>query len=205
MRRRDGEPVRADLVRDIPVRSDAIGAREHRVDLARGHECRRCSVHDHGERDTQLLELPRREPAALEERPCLVDPDVLDPSCLPGCANRSERRAVAPGRQRTRVAVRQDPRPGSNERERMLAHGATSLDLRVVQGARSFGRRIGTKLVEGPAEVHGGRARRDQHVVRGVEILLALSRQCQAVPRCNTDRRRPADGERPNRVGNLRR
>ena len=77
-----------------------------------GHERRRCSVHDHGERDTQRVELPCSQARALEQRPRLVDPDVLDEAALPGRAHGAERRPVAARRQAARVAVRQEPRPG---------------------------------------------------------------------------------------------
>ena len=91
MRRGDREPVRADLVRDVAVGGDAVRPGEHRIDLAGAHERRGCSVHDHGERDTQRLELPCGQALTLEERPGLVDPDVLDETVPP--TRRAPRRA----------------------------------------------------------------------------------------------------------------
>ena len=158
MRRGDGEPVRADLVRDVAVGRDPVGAGDHRIDLAGPHERRGCSVHDHGERDAQRLELPRGQPLALQQRPRLVDPDVLDEPRLPGCAHRAERRPVATGRERAGVAVREEARAGRHERGGVRAHPPAARDLFLVERARPLGRGIVAQLVERPAEVDRRRA-----------------------------------------------
>ena len=68
--------VGADLVADVAVRRDAVGARETHVDAARAHQVAAGVVRDHGVRDAVLAELPRGEARALVARPRLVDPDV---------------------------------------------------------------------------------------------------------------------------------
>ena len=86
------------------------------VDLAGRHERRGRAVHDHRERDTERLELPCGETRALEKRPRLVDPDVLDAPLLPRRTHRAERRSVATRGEAARVAVREHARSGRHER-----------------------------------------------------------------------------------------
>ena len=106
VRREHGEPVRADLVRGVAVRRDPVGAGDDEVDLAPRHERRGCSVGDHRVRDAELLELPGGQPAPLEERSRLVDPDVLDETRLAGGPDRAERRCRSrPSRARPRCSA----------------------------------------------------------------------------------------------------
>jgi hypothetical protein len=58
-------------------------------------------------------------------------------------------------------------------------------------------------LLKRPDEVHGRRPGFGQDSVGDVEILAALSRERVAVRGSDTDRRRPAHGERPDRLGDL--
>ena len=142
VRREDGETVRPDLVRRVAVGGDPVGARHHEVDLAAGHERRRRPVRDHGMRDGELLELPRREAAALQERPRLVDPDVRDATGLVRGADCSERRAVPTRREPARVAVREDARALREQLHRVRAHRAAALDLVGVDPLGSLARRL---------------------------------------------------------------
>ena len=107
MSREDGEAIRADLVRDVPVPRNPIGSRDDEIHVALRHEGGGGRVRDHRVRDAELLELPRRQPAALEQRSRLVDPDVLDEARLGGGSDRADRRAVAARRKAARVAVRE--------------------------------------------------------------------------------------------------
>ena len=201
--RRDGQAVRADLVGDVTVGRDAVGSREHRVDLAGRHQRRGRAVHDHGERDPERVELPGREPRALEQRPRLADPHVLDETSLECGANGSKRGPVAGRRERARVAVAENPGARGEELHRMGAHAPAALDLRVVQRPRTFRRRVVTELVQGPAQVHGRRARGRQDFVGGVEVLPTPRRQREPVGGGDADRGRAAHGQRADGVGDL--
>ena len=55
------QPVRADLVRRVPVRGDPVGAGDHDVDLACRHARGRSAVDDDGMRDPESFELERRQ------------------------------------------------------------------------------------------------------------------------------------------------
>jgi hypothetical protein len=99
--------------------------------------------------------------------------------------------------------VSEDSRAGWDERDRVLAHRAAALDLRVMERSRALGRGIGAELVERPPQVHRGRARGDEDVVGGVEILAARRGERQPVRRGHADRGRAANGERADGVGDL--
>ena len=165
VRRRDREPVGADLVRGVAVGRDPVGAGDDAVDLAAAHQMRGRRVRDHRVRDAERLELPGGQPRALEQRPRLVDPDVREQAVLPRGAQRADRGAVAAGREPARVAVRQRARPRAEERSRVRRHPAAALDLFLVQRARPLGARVAAHLLERPDEVHGRRPRLRQHAV----------------------------------------
>ena len=103
------ERVRPDLVRGVAVRRDPIGADEDHVDVASGHERPGGHVRDERVPHAGLLELPCRQPGALEVRPRLVDPDLERPLRRVGGLDDPERRPELPARQRAGVAVGQDP------------------------------------------------------------------------------------------------
>ena len=104
------------------------------------------------------------------------DPDVRHAPCLPGGADRAERRPVAARREPAGVAVREDARRAREELDRVRAHPPAALDLVRVDllGAlRESGRlRI---CVERPAQVDRSRARRGERLGRDVEVLPALA------------------------------
>ena len=72
--REHGERIGADLVGDVAVRGDAVGAHHHEVDLAPRHQRPGRAVDHDRVRDPEPVELPRRESRALEHGPGLVDP-----------------------------------------------------------------------------------------------------------------------------------
>ena len=111
----DREGIRADLVGGVAVRGDPVGSRQDGVDLSRRHQRAGGGICDHGVRNSGRLELPGRQPGALEERSRLVDPDVREQALLPGALERAHRASVTAGREAARVAVRERPRPGAEE------------------------------------------------------------------------------------------
>jgi hypothetical protein len=74
--RDDRERVGANLVGGVAVRGDAVRAHEDAVDLTPGEQLPRSGVRDHGVRDLRSLELPGRQPRALEERTRFVHEHV---------------------------------------------------------------------------------------------------------------------------------
>ncbi len=84
VRSQDGEGVRADLVRCVPVRRDPVRAGDDAIDLACGHERGRRGVGDHRMRDARGLQLPRGQTRPLQQRTGLVDPDAFEQAALPG-------------------------------------------------------------------------------------------------------------------------
>ena len=203
VRREDGETVRPDLVRGVAVGGDPVGARHHEVDLAAGHERRRRPVRDHGMRDGELLELPRREAAALQERPRLVDPDVRDATRLVRGADCSERRSVATRREPARVAVREDARSLREQLHRVRAHRTAALDLVGVDPLGPLARRVVAHRLERPAEVDRRRAGRGERRERGVEVVAPLGGERHAVRGRDPDGRSAANGEHADRLGEL--
>ncbi len=113
---RDRQAVRADLVGDVAVRRDAVGADDHEVDPTRAHQRRGRAVGDERRVDAQPVALPHREPRTLQQRPRLVDPHRRLAARLERGAHDTERGAVADARERTGVAVRQHRAADRNER-----------------------------------------------------------------------------------------
>jgi hypothetical protein len=85
----------------------------------------------------------------------------------------------------------------------MGAHPPAAVDLRLVERARSLRRGIRAHLLERPDEVHGCGTRVREHPVCSVEVLVAC--RCERIGVCggDADRRRAANSERPDRVGDL--
>ena len=186
-----------------PLAGDPVGAGDDAVHLAATHQMRGSRVRDHRVRNAERLELPGGQPRALQERPRLVDPDVLDQTLLPRRAQRADGGAVAAGREPARVAVRQRTRSRAEQRRRVRRHPAAARDLFLVQCACPLGGGISAHLLERPDEVHGRRPRLGEHAVGRIEILPALHGQRVAVRGGDADRRRAAHRERPDRVGDL--
>ena len=210
MRREHGQLVRADLVRRVAVRRDPVGAGEDAVDLAGRHHRAGRRVGDHGEGNPLRLELPGGEAHTLEQRPGLVDQNPLQQAPLPRRAERAERGAIPAGRQAARVAVRQRPGPGLEERRGVRAHAPAALDLVPVDLASAVGERFrllgrGPHLGQRPGEIDRRRSRRCQDAHRVVEVLPTLGRERVRVRGRDADRRCATDRQRPDRVRDLAR
>ena len=108
--REDGHGVGADLVGGVAVGGDPIGADDHQIDPALPHEGSGHVVRDDRRLNAVPDELPRGQARALEKRARLVREhgDLL--AGFDSAANDAQRRAVPGGRERARVAVRQDAR-----------------------------------------------------------------------------------------------
>ena len=154
-------------------------------------------------RDPELLELPGGQPRALEERPRLVHPDVLDEPGLVRGPDRTERRAVPPGRETAGVAVRQHARTRGKELHGMLPHPPAALDLVGVDPLGTLACRLVAHRLERPAQVDRGRTRGRKHMERGVEVIAPLGRERHAVRRRHADRGSAAYRESPDRLGDL--
>ena len=101
------QAVGADLVGGVAVGGDAIGADDDRLDLSALHHVRGHVVGDERDVDAALVQLPRGQPRALQERARLVGEDVDAALLLVRGADDAERGAVAAGGQRAGVAVRE--------------------------------------------------------------------------------------------------
>ena len=184
-----------------PLRAIRSAPDHDAVDLVRGHERRGRAVGDHRMRDPELLELPRGEARALEQWTGLVDENVLDPSCLPGGADRAERGPVAAGREPAGVAVREDPRTGGNSSMAcapIRRHRSTSSAWIAVR-----------RSAVGSARISSSAQRRFTAVgLDASSVALAWSRSsprraASAMPvgSRDADRGRAAHSERPDRLG----
>ena len=204
--REHGESVGADLIRDVPVRGDSVGADDHQAHLTRGHAGCGGAVDDDAVRDGRPVELPGGQPPALEQRARLVDQHVLDLASCVGAADGAERRAVAAGRERTGVAVGERSRPARAEGPGgVRRHRAAALDLLAMDAAGPLGQecRIGRQRLElrdRPRKVDRGRSRGEETCRRGVEVLAASG--CERIPHggCDADRGSAADREGRDRL-----
>ena len=124
--------VRADLVGDVPIRSDPIGADDDEVHVALAHERTGHALGDHGRRHLIAQELPRREPRALQERAGLVGKHLDDLPLLGRGADHAERRAVAGRGERAGIAVREDAGVLGHHGSAEPAHGLAALEVLVV-------------------------------------------------------------------------
>ena len=190
--REHGDAIRADLVRDVTVGRDAIGADHDQVHMAKAHHRRRHVVGDHGRIDTVLHQLPRREPRALKERTRFIRKDRNLLSLLRRSSDHTESRAIARGRQRTCVAVREDFRLVGHKRRAIYAHRLAAANVLVVDrvrlglepllelvhgGAalRGCGKRP-LHALDGPEQIHCRRSRRGHQVAGLLELCRELLR-----------------------------
>ena len=196
--------VRTDLVGGVAVRRDPVGADEHAVDQPGSHQPACRSVDDHGVRDTQLAELPCRQPCALEQRARLVDPHVLDTALLVGRAHGPERRAVAARRETAGVAVRESATSRVDQLRRVERHAPAALDLVAVDLTRPLGRIVGrAHLLERPGEVDGRRPGRREDGRSPIRILAVRHRERVAVRGGDPDRGRAPYREGADRIRDL--
>lgn len=104
--------VGANLVRNIAVGGNTIGADHDGVDLAAAHQVARHVVGNQGDGNPFLNQFPRRQSGSLQERPGLVGDDRNTLASLDGRTDDAKRRTVAGRRQGTGIAVRERPVPG---------------------------------------------------------------------------------------------
>src|SRR5438445_779434 len=214
MQREHGQRVRADLVGEVAVRRDAVGADDHEVHLRLAHQRARDGVGNDGARDPGMPELPGREPGALEHRPRFVDEDVQASPGFVGEIEGRERGSDPAGRERTRVAVGEHLGAVRDERQSRLpdppTHGTVFFpdgrrlgleplpDARAPPAVRRL-RRDTRHAVERPAQVHGGGPRRREQPRQLVEPgEKAVARRRPQLPhaRDETHRRRDPDERR---------
>src|SRR4029450_12138502 len=128
----DCELVGADLVCDVAVRGDSVGAGDYDVDFASSHVRAGGAVDDNGGADAIMCQFPRCQARALEERPGFVDEDALYPAIGISRANYTEGCAVAARRKCARVAVGQHRVLAAEQRGAELADAVVGLDVLLV-------------------------------------------------------------------------
>jgi hypothetical protein len=153
----------ADLVRRVAVGGHAVGADDHRVDVAAREPRRRCALGQHRHRDAGLLELPGRQSRPLQQRARLAREhlDLLSGGCL-GVDDAERRAPSAAGHEPAGVADRQQaPRVGELGAA-VLADGPARLAV-LDEDRQRFGLRVGggEHAVDGPPRLTAvGRAAR---------------------------------------------
>src|SRR5262245_49024698 len=218
--REEREGIGADLVRDVPVARDPVGPDEDDPDPAGPEEAPRRRIRQQGHVHAGRLELERRESGALEEGARLSGEDRQAHPALEGPEDDPEGRADAGGRERSRVAVREDPLSVPQERRALLRDPPAGLPIlledgpglregRAAQGlgARSFRRlalHAGERPVDGPDEGdrrrpsapdEGGLRAREGEERPAVGDRLFLQAEDQAEGARDADRGRAADRE----------
>ena len=113
--REDGVRVGPDLVGRVAVRGDPVGAHDDCSDFSAREVVAAHPVRDDLDRDSFARELPGRQAGSLEERPGLRRQDLERFSRFDRRADDPESAAVAAGRERSGVAVRQHRRAGGEE------------------------------------------------------------------------------------------
>ena len=195
--------ISADLVRGVAVGGDPVGAGDDAVDFAGRHQRGRRRIGDHRMRDAGVLELPRSQARALQERTRLVHPDVGEQAALPRRAQRPDRAAVAAGREATGIAVRQRARSGTEELCGVGGHRAAARDLLVVQPACVRRCRVVPHLRQRPGKVHGRRPRRPQRSGGRIHVVAPRGGKREPVGRGDADRRRAANRQLADRGDEL--
>jgi len=170
--REDGDAVGADLVSDIAVGGDAVGADDDGLDAALMHEGGGHVIAEDGGGDVVLHELPCSEASALQEGAGLVGEDVDLVAVLDGGADDAEGSTVAAGGEGASVAVGEHGAFERKERCAVRAHLLAGSDVFVVHAAglgddgrfdfgngSVFGGELVVEvadLVDAPEEVDGG-------------------------------------------------
>ena len=113
------------------------------------HQRRGRDVGDQRRVDAEPVQLPRREPRALQQRPRLVDPHVDALAALDRAADHTERGAVADARERTRVAVREHLRVTRNDGGAVRTDATVARDIVVGDALCGRERGVGTTVVVG--------------------------------------------------------
>ncbi len=207
--------VGADLVGDVAVGGNPIGADHHEIDLPELHHRRGHVVGDHGGVDAVPDQLPRGEPRTLQERPRLVRQHRHLLATLRGGTNDAERGAVARRGQRAGVAVRQDARLLRHQLRAERAHRPAALDVLVVNAPRVrfeplldlVDRAAALRCcgehplhaLDGPEQVDRRRPRRRHQVAQLLKLdgeLLRAGRLAPPHPERDAHRRRDANRRR---------
>ena len=144
MRRGDRDAVRADLVGRVAVARDPVGADDDRADGFALHRDRGRAVDDQRARHARFAQLEHREARALQQRPRLVDEHVQRLAGAMRGDEAAQRRAVAAGRDRAGVAVREHVAGRRKQLDRRLADAAVDVALLVVDAAR-FGKLVAAR------------------------------------------------------------
>ncbi len=170
------------------------------------HRDRGGAVDDQRARHARFAQLEHREARALQQRARLVDEHVQRLAGAVRGDEAAQRRAVAAGRDRAGVAVRQHVAVRREQRHRRLGDAPVDVALLVVDAAR-FAELVaarGEHAVDRPRQVHrrrprGANLRRGAFVLRAVAGVQARGER-DAVRAEDADRRRAAHRERANRV-----
>jgi hypothetical protein len=182
----DGDVIGADLVGDVSVGGDAVGADDDGLDLALAHEAGGHVVAEHGGGDAVVHQLPRSETRALEEGAGFVGVDVDIVAALDGGADDAEGAAVAAGGECSGIAVSEHGAGFGHEARAVRAHGAAGGDVFVIHAA-GFGDEAGADAVEtfafrlervvvaahavnSPEEIDGGGAGRGEGLGDDLEV-----------------------------------
>src|SRR5262249_10240387 len=146
-----------------------------------------------GVRDCSLLELPRGETCALEERPGLVDENALEQTAIGRGTKSTDRRAVAAGGEAAGVAVGERAGSGLEELRGVRGHHPAARDLLLVERASVIRGRLLPHCGEGPGEVDRRRPRGGEDSLGFGEVLALERSERHSVRGGDADRRRPAD------------
>ena len=164
---------RTDLIGNVAVQGDAVGTDDDGVDASGQDETRPSAVNDDPVRHTHPAKLPGRQARALEKRPRLANEDLGDTSSLVENADDRERGPPLSARQRTSVAVSQDPSPPFENCRPALADRAVRADV-FLEHPGGFGdhrlaaaRGKRRDAFRAPAEIHRCRAGLDE-TLRGI-------------------------------------
>ena len=116
--------IRSNLVGNVAIGGNAVGANDDGIDQSLTHEAAGHVIGNDADIDAVFPQFPRREPRALEKRPCLVGQDTQTLSVFNSGANNAQRRSITCGGERAGVAVCED-RAGI--RQQLLAKAADAL------------------------------------------------------------------------------
>ncbi len=184
--------IGADLVADVALRGDAVGAGDHEIDQPVLHQMPAGVVGDHRMGNALLAELEGGERGALIARPGLVDPHMERHALLVGEIDRRRRRAPVDGGEPTRIAVGEhvDRRAQRLARRDLLDHReAVAADAEIdrdvlltdfggagISGGDALAARAvahrGHDLVERPFEVDRGRPGRDEAPIGALQRFV---------------------------------
>ena len=122
--RGEREAIGADLVRDVAVGGDPVGADHRAGDVAQPQAARDHAVGDHRALDAGAAQLPGGEPAALEQRPGLRHHHPRRPAGPVEIVDRRQRGADAAGGEHAGIADRGDGGPVGNQLARRARRSA---------------------------------------------------------------------------------